>query len=575
MSIRFGLGPVFAGECVTSARRWQVYAARALLVTSLLVGLTLVWLTRVRARPISTHQEIAAIGNAFADAILAVELVLALVLVPAATAGVVCQDKMRGGLTLMMVTDLSDAEIVLGKLASRLAAVLGVVACSLPVLALSTILGGVDALIILRGSFVIVGVSVLGVSVALTFSVWATKAHEALTATYATWAVWLLALLGWSETSRGGTPQFLYHTNPFWLLFGWSWFASNAQAVLMPGIAFLGGCLVVALLLALLATWRIRAVTLGHASRTVAKTVAEPRWAKWGRERIRLRRTSLDEDPIRWRESRRRNASIWARAIWSIYFFISAIFTIVIIFGNGWVAAGVSGFMVSIGLLFVSVTSATALAEERALGSLDILLATPLSSRTIFLGKWWGAFRAVPGLAILPAIVGGGSVCVRGHCLEAVPFTILTIGLVVTYGAVVTSVGLAFATWQRRLGRAVALSVAVFVTATVIYPTIALMVNPSGPSLGAHLWISPFFGMYISVAETLQSRTTILEGAGFAMTSWVFLNLVVAGVLRWATVACFDRCLGRVADHTDRSAIASWRAPIAVKSVGTTASLRR
>ena len=38
------------------------------------------------------------------DAIMAVELVLAIAIVPAAAAGAICQDKMRGGLTLMMVT---------------------------------------------------------------------------------------------------------------------------------------------------------------------------------------------------------------------------------------------------------------------------------------------------------------------------------------------------------------------------------------------------------------------------------------------------------------------------------------
>ena len=37
----------------------------------------------------------------------------------------------------MLVTDLSDPEIVLGKLAARLLPVLGLVACSWPVLAIS------------------------------------------------------------------------------------------------------------------------------------------------------------------------------------------------------------------------------------------------------------------------------------------------------------------------------------------------------------------------------------------------------------------------------------------------------
>ena len=202
MAKRIGFGPVFASECLTTSRRWQVYAGRALLVTGVLVGLTLVWLNRLDGRAITDYKQLAVVGSAFFRSIMAVELVLALVVVPAATAGAICQDKMRGGLTLMMVTDPCDAEIVLGKFASRLVTVLGVLACGLPVLAIASSLGGVDPVDAIGGSMVIVGVVVLGVAVAMTYSVWATRPHEALMATYATWAVWLLAALAWSETFR-------------------------------------------------------------------------------------------------------------------------------------------------------------------------------------------------------------------------------------------------------------------------------------------------------------------------------------------------------------------------------------
>jgi hypothetical protein len=109
---------VFGADCLTTSRRWQVYAGRSLLVASVLVAMTLIWLTRVSGGPLPSIKENAAIGLALVDAIMAVELVLAIAIVPAVAAGAICQDKMRGGLTLMMVTDLSNAEIVLGKLAS-------------------------------------------------------------------------------------------------------------------------------------------------------------------------------------------------------------------------------------------------------------------------------------------------------------------------------------------------------------------------------------------------------------------------------------------------------------------------
>ena len=198
-----GSGPVFAADCLTTSRRWQVYAGRSMLVGSVLAGVLVVWLSRYRGAQVLSYQELAAAGSTLVRAIMGLELTLALAIVPAVTAGAICQDKMRGGLTLMMVTDLSDAEIVLGRLASRLVTVLGVIACGLPVLAMLTCLGGVDPIDILTGTAVICGVSVLGVCVAFTFSVWATRPHEALTATYAAVGVWLLRAAG----VDGGVPS--------------------------------------------------------------------------------------------------------------------------------------------------------------------------------------------------------------------------------------------------------------------------------------------------------------------------------------------------------------------------------
>ena len=65
-----------------------------------------------------------------------------------------------------------------------------------------------------------------------------------------------------------------------------------------------------------------------------------------------------------------------------------------------------NGFQVSVGLLLLSVGAAASLAEERARGSLDVLLSTPMSTSSILAGKWWGSFRRVFSVAIWPAADG-------------------------------------------------------------------------------------------------------------------------------------------------------------------------
>src|SRR4051794_11221032 len=121
---RVGFGPVFAFEATATSRRWQVYAARAALVVVLLARLALIWNSSLRGRATLPVREAAAVATRFSQSLIWVGVALAPPAPPAAAAGAVCHDRSRGGLTHLLVTDLSDGEIILGKLAARLATVL-------------------------------------------------------------------------------------------------------------------------------------------------------------------------------------------------------------------------------------------------------------------------------------------------------------------------------------------------------------------------------------------------------------------------------------------------------------------
>ncbi len=197
MRSRLGPGPVFVYEWLTTARRWQTYALRAAFVAAILVGLSAGQMDRSmpdRRSPVSLG-DLALIGKRTYGMVVVVELTLILLVAPAATAGAICLDKARGTLDHMLATDLSDAEIVLGKLGVRLIPVLGLVACVLPVLALTGLLGGIAPLA-LGGSFLVaIGCAVVGCSLAITLSVHARRTHEALILTYLIIIIWLTAWL--------------------------------------------------------------------------------------------------------------------------------------------------------------------------------------------------------------------------------------------------------------------------------------------------------------------------------------------------------------------------------------------
>ena len=168
-------------------------------------------------------RDYANLGIAYFIAMIGVELALVILAAPAATAGAICIDRARGTLAHMLMTDLSDTEIVLGKLAARLLPVFGLVACTWPVMAISSLLGGIDPIALTLAFAIILAVAVLGCAMALALSVWARKSHEVILATY---TVFILGILLWpiwyflSMTRWTGPPaHWALLPNPFYVAF--------------------------------------------------------------------------------------------------------------------------------------------------------------------------------------------------------------------------------------------------------------------------------------------------------------------------------------------------------------------
>ena len=562
MAMRGWPGPVFACEWLTASRRWQGYALRSLLVLLLLFGLSGVWLGSHDGTGELSVQQLAEIGRGFYAVTTLMVLGLVGLAAPAATAGAICSDKARGNLTLLFATDLTDAEIVLGKLAARLAPVLGLIACSAPVLALATLLGGVDPAVPMGAILVCSACAVFGCTLALTLSVWGRKTHEVLLATYAFGILYLLAAPVWaalfSMLPRGALawlPGYLalLPYNPIFLVLG----PLGAPPALGPvGLGaqawFCTLGLLSSALLATAATWRIRAVVIQQAGR--ADRPAEHRlgWL------VRLLPSpSLDGNPVLWREWHGRRPSRWSVAVWGLFSVLSggfSLWAIVDALGGGRTpvretGAVLNGVQVAAGLLLLSVSAATSLAEERQRGSLDVLLATPLSTRSIVLGKWWGAFRGIPLLMVLPVLVAAALATHTGFAFGPV----LIGGLVIAYGAAITSLGLALATWLPRMGRAIGLTAGLYVVVLIgAIPagTILFGKGPGGASDGFAA-ASPFWGVGFSSAVfggTAGPRHNIGEQAAWLVLWIVAYGLVAFGLLL-ATLKTFNRCLGRLDDR--------------------------
>src|SRR5271156_5076190 len=95
LDVRLGPGPVFAYEWLTTTRRWQVYALRALFIGLILFGMVIVHASLTRSGPdaLVSLRSLAEYGEQMYLTVVGIELALVLLAAPAVTAGAVCLDK--------------------------------------------------------------------------------------------------------------------------------------------------------------------------------------------------------------------------------------------------------------------------------------------------------------------------------------------------------------------------------------------------------------------------------------------------------------------------------------------------
>ncbi len=599
--MRIGLGPVFAFEWLTTSRKKQVYALRSAFGLGLLAILAMVAYSNSRqqyyygAAPPSSIRQQAEAGRAFSAAIIATQLSLILLAAPAATAGAICLDKQRGTLTHLLMTDLTDAEIVLGKLAARLIPAIGLVLSTLGITSLSTLMGGVDPMALGGAFLVTLGVAILAGTLALCFSVWAGKTHEVIMATYLVLLVWIGFSPGWWMVHMmipghvSEPPGFLLKLNPYGIIVS----APPGAVPIHEHLLFFLGCLVVSAGLAALATRKVRRVATHQGDGPRKKRVRKRR-----RLHLPFYGPTLDGNPVAWREWHRRRPSIWTRVIWMVYVSSAVValgFGLFLIWQNSrnseeGAMIFVNGFGVSLGLLLMSVSSATALAEERVRGSLDVLLATPLNTRSIVWGKWWGTFRGVPWLALLPATMCAAAVLNNAWHGKSVmddgmrwisPF--LMFGLTLSYGATLTSLGLALATWMKRLGRAVGTTVTLYVLMTVGWLFTAMLVIRPGGGPGQEFVglglasASPWMGLAYTSSMILGDNDHQIRAWKHQLpwaTFWMLAYFSVAAILYLLTLATFNRCLGRMpAEDSEDDAGPATKPETAQEGVGLASSV--
>jgi ABC-type transport system involved in multi-copper enzyme maturation permease subunit len=234
------LGPVFNAELLTTARRARYYVIRFLYGLIILFQIYLSyqansWRSGFGTRELSI-QEMADLGQQVFGSFAVVQTVVVVLLTPALVGGTIAEERQRKTLHYLLTSQLTGAEIVLGKLAARLLHVGVLVALGLPVVSLVGLFGGVDFELLLltyAGAFT----TVYFLSTAsILVSVGSRRPREAISILYILEIVWLIvptllmsAMPYWDEPwptiARAINPALFYAavTSPIYLLSPMSW----------------------------------------------------------------------------------------------------------------------------------------------------------------------------------------------------------------------------------------------------------------------------------------------------------------------------------------------------------------
>jgi len=137
-------GPIIAREVLTAPRPLRYYAVRASYAGLLLIVMLTAWQALVGWTEGNALSMLSRFGVILFSLFSIIQITLMLFFAPLAAATAIAHEKDRRTFVLLLMTDLRDIEIVVGKLMASLLQILTMLATSLPVFMLCVLLGGVS-----------------------------------------------------------------------------------------------------------------------------------------------------------------------------------------------------------------------------------------------------------------------------------------------------------------------------------------------------------------------------------------------------------------------------------------------
>jgi ABC-type transport system involved in multi-copper enzyme maturation permease subunit len=397
------LGPLAAIECRRSlSRQWVLLMRTAAVVPPAVAALTVIWFWWLQEQVRPGYSPAGAMGWGLVT-VEAMFVTVALLLGQALLAGTLAGEKLRST-SVLLATQASSAQIVIGRLAGRLCVVAFVMAAGLPILAWFAALCELGPMVFASLLLLPAAVTFGGGGFALAVSTMARSARDALLMVYLFEILLLLSplLAGWFSPEMS---QWIKPLNPYQAIMPLIEFQDAGPSVVTVGAWTLLGAAGSAW-----AAWRLRPAFLS--------SMDEPRR---GWRLLRPYRAPISASrPMLWKELYIEQAQAFGRVVKWLGILVVAVFsgTSIVLAGlvaweawfvpdadqSSWALNYLTEWLTWSWLMgwliqwATGLRAAAAITSERQRGTWDALLVSPLEAREIVWAKIYGSIYGLRGL---------------------------------------------------------------------------------------------------------------------------------------------------------------------------------
>ncbi|HEY3246636.1 MAG TPA: ABC transporter permease subunit [Phycisphaerae bacterium] len=473
------------------------------------------------------------------------QLALMCFLAPIFAAGAITQEKDSRTYNILLTTPLSNAQIVLGSLMSRLFFVIMLLVAGLPIFFTTMIYGGVTAHQIIENLVIAGSTAILAGSLAISISMIKVGTRRTIFSFYLMIALYLSSLyaLGlWNRTWVTEAPPNVEQRKMSWLapyhpflclevalnqvqapdLGLVRHYGSLDQYLLAyPSASYVTITLVTSLVLVIVSMFFVRSSDKEGEVGPLLRLKAALTRQELGERRRRLRH--VWSNPVAWREAATRASAVSrglmryviigggsVAAVWLLIDYLGMLHNSAAAHATSvattqvWLSTIV---MIEYGLvlLVATNTAATAITKEREANTMDLLTATPLTSAYIVKGKLRGLVSYVVPLIAVPTgsiLLFGLADLLRGSAPPVVPIEagIELAALMITFSAVACVWGLYCSLIRKRTVQAVMLSVGFLVLGGFVVTLVWGMLSRASGTFGAVLApATPFTALELSI----------------------------------------------------------------------------